>query len=59
MDIVKIVSKQTKLKIHPFADNLTRKPNNYLRPGYERVEAIVKTDEGLRTVHLDIPKDKN
>ena len=31
---------------------------NYLKPGYKRVEAIIRTEHGLRTIHTDIPKDK-
>lgn len=58
MNIVKIVSEQKHLKIHPNKDNETRKKDNYLRSGYKRVEAIIKTDQGLRTMHLDILKDR-
>jgi len=56
MNIVKIVSEQKHLKVHPHKDNETRKKDNYLRSGYKRVEAIIKTESGLRTMHLDIPK---
>jgi len=58
MNIVTIISEQTHLKIHPSKDNETRIKDNYLKSGYKRVEAIVQTDKGLRTVHVDIPKDK-
>ena len=36
-----------------------RKTNKRIKPGYKRVEAIVKKDGIISTRHIDIKKDEN